>query len=175
MIKEDLWKAYGYASSIWSSFKLPANDFEQEIMNEVWFETLKPYDESLVFFAMKEYAKTCDFCNIVKVAELCEKFIHMAKDDYVDEDSICKEIRKAILFVDKQKAFDNLSPIAKEIVDGAWQLFKWGMMDGTQVESVVIPNVRKTIHRKIQRKNDEEVIARLKASNINLLQFQDEN
>lgn len=166
MIKEDLWNAYGYAMSIWSSFKLPSNDFEQNIMNEVWFETLKPYDTSLVLFAMKEYAKTCDFCNIVKVAELCEKYIHIAKGDVVCEDAICREIREAILKVDKNTAFEKMSPIAREVVGGAWQLFKWGMIDSTQVESVVIPTVRKAVNRAIQRAKDKATVDRLMAKNL---------
>ena len=170
MKKEELLIVYGYCQAIWSTFKVPTGDsaesqVEAKLFDATWFETLAPYDLNIVLLAVKEYAKTSDFCNIAKVGEMCRKIKSIADGSYINEEDVLKEIRLAISRCAKDEAFAKLSPFAKEVVGGAWQLYKWGSLESGQVDTVVMSNLRKRVKGLLQKQKDENIALELEAIN----------
>lgn len=79
MIKEELLKVYAYAGAIWSSFKLPNNDLDLALMNEVWLNKLSEFNLPIIFSAMDEYARTNAFCNVIQVARIMQRNLKVLK------------------------------------------------------------------------------------------------
>ena len=163
MKKEELLIVYSYARAIWSTFKTPEDEMDAKLHDAVWFDLLLPYSADIVVLALREYAKTSDFCNIAKVAEICKKLTSMKKGTYIDEEAIYDEIRKAIACCNKDETFENLSDFAKEIVGGAWQLYKWGSCTTDQVEGVIMSRIKRRIQNKKEAVYNNELLLELEA------------
>lgn len=161
--REELFKIYGYCGAIWSTFKLPENDLEANLFDLTWYDILCPYNLDIILLAIKEYAKKSDFCNIAKIGEECKRIQKISEGKYIDDEAVLSEIRKAIMQCQKDEAFEHLSPFAKEVVEGAWQLYKWGMLETGQVDTVIMSNLRKKIEKLKQRQEDKNVLYELQA------------
>lgn len=161
--REELFKIYGYCGAIWSTFKLPENDLEANLFDLTWYDILCPYNLDIILLAIKEYAKKSDFCNIAKIGEECKRIQKISEDKYIDDEAVLSEIRKAIMYCQKDEAFENLSPFAKEVVEGAWQLYKWGMLETGQVDTVIMSNLRKKIEKLKQRQENQNIYYELQA------------
>lgn len=161
MSRKELYKAYGLAGALWSNFKLPEGELEARLFDETWFLCLQRFSFDIVLTAMHKFAQESDFCNIAKIELICEKLLQIQEGTFVDEEEIYREIRKAIVAPDKKQAFERLSDVAKDIVMGEWQLFKWGMLDSNVVESVVMSSVRKRASVAKEHKHLEDSLKRI--------------
>lgn len=178
MTKEELLNVYGYATALWQNFKLPPKepdspdpDLKGKLFDFAWYRALGEYDLKIVLVALEEHAKVSDFCNVSKVGELCKKFTEIANGTYIDEESVVSEIRKAISSNIKE-VFDKLSPTAKEAVGGVWQLARWGSLQISEIETVVVSNIRKKVHNVIEKNRNYSVVKKLEEFKIktNLLE-----
>lgn len=165
MIREELLKVYAYAGAIWSSFKLPNNDLELALMNEVWLNKLSEYDLSIIFTALDEYARTNAFCNIIQVAELCKRFEAMRAGTYVDEDMILREIKEAVSYDKCRENYAKLSPIAKKFVSGSHILARWAMDEA--FNSVIVSNLRKEIKAYFENERMQESLNKIQKLSFN--------
>ncbi len=162
MKKEELLKVYACAEALWSSFKIPKSDIEARIFDNVWFSCLKTYDTNVVLVALREYARENDFCNIAKVSDLCEKFTQMANGTWIDVEKVLTEIRRAISGGgDYKERFAKLSPFAQQIVEHPGFLGKWAMTVSSDVDTVIMSNLRKKIQNVLSRNRDEKVVNKL--------------
>lgn len=160
MKREELMQVYAFCSSIWSSFKIPTSNLELQLFNETWFIFLAPYEKSIIFTAITEYARENNFCNIAQIAELCKKYVQMQNGTYIDEEEVLQEIRSAVSYDKCAENFEKLSPFAKEIVGHKAYLAKWALSG--QFETVIASNLRKTIHNTLQSKKFEDTLKGIK-------------
>lgn len=164
MIKEELLKVYAYAGAIWSSFKLPNNDLDLALMNEVWLNKLSEFNLPIIFSAMDEYARTNAFCNVIQVAELCKKFESIKNGTYVDEEMILREIKDAVSYDKCKENYSKLSPIAKRFVTGSHILARWAMDDA--FNSVILSNLRKEIKAYFEAERMQQSVNKIQALNF---------
>lgn len=167
MVEKDLIKVYACAGALWSSFKMPNSDIELKLFDKVWFSVLKDYDIKIVLLALREFAKTNDFCNIAKVGELCNKMTEIANGTYVEENAVLEEIRKAISYDYCRENFEKLSPFAKKIVGQPAQLAKWERSPDPM--EMILANLRKRIQSEIEIQTLKKSL-----SSANLLEVGDE-
>lgn len=166
MKREELLKVYGYAKSIWSSFKVSNVEPDASLHDEVWFEVLKPYDVRVVLTAMQEYAKESDFCNISKVACLCEKILNIKNGSYIDVESVLSEIRNAVSYAYCKEKFATLSEFAKSIVEHPARLAQWA--NSESLDTVIMSNLRKTITNKLEQRKLQKQIDNVLIENASL-------
>lgn len=171
MKKEELPLVYGFASCIWSSFKLPKEgSLEERIFDILWYGTLKSFNLKLILTAMQEYASTNDFCNITKIGMLCKKYNQMLDGTYVDEETTIAHIQSAVSWNNCRENFEKLSPFEKEIVQGPHMLARWARDEA--FSSVILSNLRKTIRNKLEFQREQEF---LQISNIQCANLELEN
>lgn len=143
MTNEELLKVYAYAGAVWTSFKLPNNELELKIQNEVWLNKLGEFPLSTILASIDEYARSNTFCNVVQIADICNKFERMKRGTYITEDMILNEIRDAVSYDKCRENYANLSPLAKKFVSGSHILARWAMDEAFY--SVIVSNLRKEI------------------------------
>ncbi len=163
MERKDLLKVYAFAGAVWSSFKLPKTDLELKLQSEVWFTKLAPYPVSFVLAAIDEYAKENDFCNISKVAALCDKYTQMQNGTYIDEEETLEHIQKAVSYEFCKENFAKLTPFEKELVGGPHMLAKWARLN--DFETVVMSNLRKKVHNKLTTRKFENTLKTIEKIN----------
>lgn len=160
MRKEDLDAVWIYANSLWDTFKLPDTEEKYDIMSEVWYDLLKPYDLKIIRAGMLEHAKVSDFCNVVKIANQCQQLVDIGTGAKITEDDIVREIRKAISNgkYGSQQEFEKLSPIAKRIVGSPRTIFDWACMDLDEFNTVITSNIRRSARNQIEVQGKMQVI-----------------
>lgn len=162
MRKEELPTIWAYASALWGTFKVPDTKERFEMSVQVWSEMLGKYDASIIKAGMIELSKENDFCTVGKLAKHCEIIQKLANGEMIDVDEIVQKIVNAVQRADKQQAFDNLPEIAKKVVGNKAALFKWGKMDSSVFNSVVISNLRKSVEKALETKEKLETMETLK-------------
>lgn len=129
MNNKDLVKVYAYTKAIFNNFKIPTEELEAQTTALIWLKFLKPYSLDVIYSAIDHHAKTNDFMNIVKVAELCQETMeiqlgtHQTVDTYLHEIEIA--VSKSRDYESTYNAYNSLSDFCKSIVPAQYYLGRW--------------------------------------------------
>lgn len=159
MKQEDLPVVWAYTNAVIDTFKVPDTEIKCQMAMSVWMDVLGQYELPIIKSAILERAKESDFFNIAKVGQTCEKLTQIAMGLYIDEEEVLDEIRKAVSYANCKENFQGLSEFAKEIVGHSAYLAKWAMSD--QFETVIINNLRKKIHSRVESKKYDKVLEQI--------------
>lgn len=163
---EELLQVYAFAETLWNTFKPQTDEFKTKIQNQLWYDLLKPYELKIIQTAMVEQSKISDFCNLGKLAKECENIQELANNEVIDEDNIFHEIDRAITALNKEEAFNSLSPIAKEVVCHPSQLNRWGMSEISDFDTVLASNIKRAI------RNKSAMFKKIKSLNANGIEIE---
>lgn len=126
MNNKDLLKVYAYTQAIFNSFKVPTDKIEAQTTALIWLKFLKPYSLDVIYSAIDQLAKTSDFMNIVKVAELCQETESIKTGTHKTAEDYYREIEKAVAGatngITNREEFNKLSDVSKAIVGAPYVL-----------------------------------------------------
>ena len=126
MNNKDLLKVYAYTQAIFNSFKIPTDKIEAQTTALIWLKFLKPYSLDVIYSAIDQHAKTSDFMNIVKVAELCQEAESIKAGTHKTAEDYYREIEKAVAGatngITVREEFNKLSDLSKAIVGAPYIL-----------------------------------------------------
>ena len=164
MQKQDLFKVYTIAKSLWANFKIPETDLEAPIHDQVWFELLKFFSLDLITASMLEYSKESEWCNIGKIAQKCQD-IATTKNTLANtltEQDVYIEIHKAVLKGDYYEDFKTLSDVAKKVVGHPKQLKDWAYSSGEAWETVTKSHILRAIRNILAQKQKIDYVVKVK-------------